>query len=369
MGMLFKLMPKMKKWTHPDYRKDLCGAIQDPVLRNWFTNYGYSHMPFHLFAGFWHFWVNDYWYPSGGLQSLMNTLVKKFEENGGEARFKSPVKKIIVENKKATGIITEKGEKIEAENIVYTGDYKKLVSDIVGDEHFKPAFVDKIKRAKVIESFVAVYLGLDIPVEKLRRIMKAHHVVRFQNFDFAIPDKNSPADAHTKTSIMLSSPSFADPTLAPEGKSSLVIQCITTAEWQNYWNNGGLGTKRAAEYKQLKNTVGKQLVKIAESVIPDLSKKIEFMDISTPLTLNRYTWNTDGASAGWSHDQSKGAIVGRYGLFQMRSPVKGLYTAGHYTFWPGGIPSVISSGKFAANFILKKSPFAQFDKLMRMLGR
>jgi phytoene dehydrogenase-like protein len=93
------------------------------------------------------------------------------------------------------------------------------------------------------------------------------------------------------------------------------------------------------------------------------------MEVSTPLTLNKYTWNTDGASAGWSHDQTKGAIVGRYGLFRLRGPVKGLYTAGHYSFWPGGIPSVISSGKFAANFILKKSPFAQMDKLMRLLGR
>ncbi len=368
-GRLIKLGPRMKKWTHPDFRAELCSAIDDPVLRSWFTNYGYSHMPFHLFAGFWHFWANDYWYPSGGIQSLMNNHLNKFEEHGGEARFKTPIKKIIVDNGCVTGVITDKDERIEAENIVYAADYKKLFSEILGEEHFRPAFAKKLRTAKVIESFVSVYLGLDIPAEKLRKIMKEHHVVRFQNFDFAIPDKNAPADAHSKTSIELSSPSFADPSLAPEGKSSLVIQCITTAEWQNFWNNGGLGTSRAAEYKKLKNTVGKQLVKLAEAVIPDLSKKIEVMEISTPLTLNRYTWNTNGASAGWSHDQSKGAIVGRWGLMRMRGPVKGLYTAGHYTFWPGGIPSVISSGKFAASFILKKSPFAQIDKLLRFLGR
>lgn len=369
LGKLFKLMPSMKKWTHPDYRAELCSAIHDPVLRSWFSNYGYSHMPFHLFAGFWHFWVNDYWYPSGGIQSLMNNLAEKMKGHGGELRLKTPVKKILAENGEIIGVLTEEGEKIFSKNVVYTGDYKKLVSDILGEEYFRPAFAEKVKRAKVTESFAAVYLGLDIPAEKLNEIIKAHHVVRFPNFDFAIPGKNSPIDAHAGTSIELSSPTFADPKLAPPGKSSLVIQCITTAEWQNYWNNGGLDKKRSPEYKELKERVAGELIKSAESVIPGLKEKIELLEVSTPLTLNRYTWNTNGASAGWSHDQSKGNIVGRYGLIRLRGPVKGLYTAGHYTFWPGGIPSVISSGKFAASFILKKKPFAQIDKFMRLFGR
>ncbi len=368
-GKLMKVMPAMKKWSHPDFRGKLCQAIQDPVLRNWFSNYGYSHMPFHLFAGFWHFWVNDYWYPIGGIQGLMDNMVKKMEDYGGEARFKTSVKKILVEDGAIAGVLTDKDEKIKAEHVVYTGDYKNLVFDILGEQYFKKAFVDKIKRANVTESFVAVYLGLDIPTEELNKIINAHHVVKFPSFEFTVPGRDSDEDVHSRASIELSSPSFADPSLAPEGKSSLVIQTFSHAEWQNYWRNNGFDLKRTPEYKELKKKVGMELVKSAEKIIPNLSDRIEYMDVSSPLTLKRFTWNTDGATAGWSHDQSKEAIVGKYGYFRFRAPVKGLYTAGHYTFWPGGIPSVISSGKFAANFILKKSPFAQMDKLMNMLGR
>ncbi len=368
-GKLMKIMPAMRKWSHPDFRGKLCSAIQDPVMRNWFSSYGYSHMPFHLFAGFWHFWVDDYWYPSGGIQSLMNNMLKKMEEYGGEARFKTSVKKILVENGEIAGVLTDNDEKIEAGYVVYTGDYKKLVSDILGEQYFKPAFVDKVNRANVTESFVAAYLGLDIPTEELKTIMKAHHVVTFPGFDFVIPKENSDIDVHSRASIELSAPSFADSSLAPEGKSSLVLQTFTNARWQNYWHNNGFDHNRTPEYKELKKLVGMQLVKGAESIIPNLSSRIDFMDVSSPLTIKRFTRNTDGATAGWSHDQSKEAIVGKYGYFKFRSQVKGLYTAGHYSFWPGGIPSVISSGKFAANFILKKDPFAKMDRFMTMLGR
>ena len=364
-----KWLPDMARWMHPGYKAKLCRAIRDPGLRNWFTNYGYAKMPFILFGGFWSMWVNDYWYPSGGIQAFIDTLVKKLEETGGEARFKTPVKKILVEGGRARGVVTGSDEEIRSGSVVYAGDGKRLVLDILGESYFRPAFVEKVRRAKVTESMVAVYLGLDVPPEELKETMKTHHVVHFPNYEVITPNRESDEHIHEKCWVELSSPCFGGEELAPPGKSSLVLQAFSTSEWQNYWNNRSLDPKRAAEYRELKKKVGKQLVATAEKVIPGLAGKIVYMDVGSPLSLHRFTWNSEGSSAGWGHDQSRGNIVGRSGYVRIRTPVEGLYAAGHWAFWPGGIPSAMASGKFAAGFVLKKKPFAGIDRLMRRLGR
>ena len=367
--MVLSEMPEAKKWLNPNYKARALNLIQNPELRNWFECCGYDQMPFVLFAGFWQYLVDDYWYPSGGMQGLADSLFKKMEDQGGHALMKTSIDKIMIRYNRPIGVLTAKGEIIETEQVVYTGDYKKLVFELLGEQYFKPAFADRVRRAKVTESFVSVFLGLDIPPDELQRLMQAHHVVLHAGFDAEVPRPGSGADIHTKNMLELSSPSFGHTDLSPQGKSSLVLQTLSTAAWQNYWQNATLEGKRTAKYRKLKKQVGMELVKKAEAIIPGLSEKILFMEVATPLTLHRFTWNTDGATAGWSHDQSEGQMVSKWGHVQFRTPIEGLYTAGHFTFWPGGIPSAMSSGKFCADLVLKRGLWGKVDKFMTLLGQ
>ena len=104
-----------KKWFDPAYKAKALSLIQTPELRNWFNCHGYDQMPFVLFAGFWQYLVDDYWYPSGGMQGLADTLLKKLEDRGGHALFKTPVDKILTQDSRPKGVLTGKGEVIEAD--------------------------------------------------------------------------------------------------------------------------------------------------------------------------------------------------------------------------------------------------------------
>lgn len=42
------------------------------------------------------------------------------------------------------------------------------------------------------------------------------------------------------------------------------------------------------------------MIDTAAAVIPNLREHIEFQDAATPLTCERYTHNTNGASSAWS---------------------------------------------------------------------
>jgi phytoene dehydrogenase-like protein len=243
--------------------------------------------------------------------------------------------------------------------VVYAGDYQRLVENVLGEEYFRPAFVDKLKRSRRTEAMLNVFLGINLPAEELKKLMQAHHVLYWPDLKVMIPGPDSPRDVHQKAWMELSSPSQENPKLAPPGKSSLVLQTFTNIKWQNYWQNGSESTERTPEYREFKKAVGMELVKGAEAVIPGLSEKIEYMDVGTPLSAIRFTMNSQGASAGWTYNLPDLPIAGKFGFTSFQSPVGGLYTIGQYSFWPGGVPNSALSGKIVANSILGKFPEGQ----------
>ena len=68
------------------------------------------------------------------------------------------------------------------------------------------------------------------------------------------------------------------------------------------------------------------------------------MKIATPLTMERYTWNTGGAAFGWANIPEQSGL-NRPGA---RTPFANLLLAGHWTFPGGGIAPAMLSGLIAA---------------------
>ena len=62
------------------------------------------------------------------------------------------------------------------------------------------------------------------------------------------------------------------------------------------------------------------MIATAEKLIPGLSKRIEYMDVATPFTMERYTLNSRGSSAGWSYHPRKGLDAGVRGMFGHLTP-------------------------------------------------
>jgi phytoene dehydrogenase-like protein len=82
--------------------------------------------------------------------------------------------------------------------------------------------------------------------------------------------------------------------------------------------------------------------------MPGLKQHIVSMDIATPVTMHRYTLNDLGASVGWSYTSTQ--------QWKQKVPfIDGLYLAGHWV-GPSGIYNVASSGKNAAELILRNKP-------------
>jgi prolycopene isomerase len=354
---LVKWLPRLKKWSTFRYREKALEVIEHPGLRNWLTYVGYYRMPYLFFAGFWHIWSNDYWYPKGGMQAMHERLARAFTERGGELRLNTLVTRITLDSagRRATGIATSDGEQIEADTVVWAGDYRHLVNDILGPEHFPARVVKRLNGAKLTEALVSVYLGLDMSDAELSAALRgSSHPFYFPNYDVIFPDRDSPRDVHRKMWVAFNH--FGDESPAgPAGKSTLTVQTFTSYDWEDYWHNGSDSEKRSEEYRAFKHEVGMELVELAENLVPGLRDRIAYMDVGTPLSLHRFSRNTEGASGGWCYDDQVSPVWRLAGpLNRIRTPISNLLCSGHYALWPGGVISAALCGRIVGNIVSGK---------------
>jgi len=361
-----KLLPwlrRLKRWSTFRYRETACRVIQDPQLRNWLTTIGYYKMPHLFFAGFWQLWSHDYWYPVGGMQALHDRLTARYRAFGGEVRFKTQVDRFRLgrtgRRREAQAIVTSTGEEITANHFVYAGDYQKLVEKLIGPDGFPGRTVRRVRASRLTEALVTVYLGLDMSDSELSSTLGgAHHPFFFPNYKVIFPDEGSPADVHSHMWVTLNH--FGrESTAAPEGKSALTIQTYSSARWQEHWRNGGTGLPRTPAYRRLKRAVAMELISTAESLVPGLRDRVEYLDVGSPLSLERFTGNSEGSTGGWCYQDTVSPLYRSPMLNMIRTPFHNVLACGHYALWPGGVISATLCGRIVANMVAGRRALAR----------
>jgi phytoene dehydrogenase-like protein len=335
LARVIRLFQKYANTTLPEFT-----AVyfeKDSSLYRLLKDIGYPEMGAAILGGAVLTFFEDYWTVRTGMQSWADVLAENFKGLGGELRLRAKVDKIITQDGAAVGVTCD-GKDYKADYVLSAGDYKKTFLRLLDNQALiPPELKQRIEDAPVSESFFTVYLGLDIPPEKMKEYLKIPHV--YYSRDNPEADIHNSGDEHffEKTWIMLYSPSLMNPDLTPQGKSSLMIQAMSPHKWMNNWGGGDRET-----YKQLKETAKKVLIDKASALIPDLRNRIEFEDAATPLTYERYTHNTDGASSAWSWNP-RTKFHKNIMKAQIKTPVKNLFISSCWSVQIGGVPSAIQA--------------------------
>ncbi len=316
-----------------------------PVYRL-FTGMGYPKMEVSTQAGMFLVISDDYWHAKDGMQHWADLLADRFRAKGGDLRLDSPVERILTSGGAAVGVLS-KGERFYADAVVSGCDYKKTFLNLLDDPSAVPGErLEKIRDAAVSEGIFTVYLGLRMGEDELRSKMKTSSV-SYSPLDRDVdPEDSKAADHFEKDGFAMYSPSLVNPALAPDGKSSLMIQAVCPGHWQDDWHRSD-----PAAYKALKARVKDQLVARAEKLVPGLRSAIEFEDAATPLTYERYTGNTEGATSGWSWNPKKPFYKGGAFTTTVGTPVKNLWIGSCWAGQIGGIPNAIGAAYLCAKKI------------------
>lgn len=322
-------------------------------IYDFFQRMGYRHMSLFVWLGFMHSWWNDYWYPVGGIQTMLNRLEQRVCELGGQLFYKRAVTRLLVEGQqrlRVTGVETAKGDTIRAPHVIYTGDMKSLYKYLLPAHRSLDEIARRIVAGSLSEALTSVYLGVDIPPEIIRDCLQTHHTFYFPDYNIHDPHELDGSDLHSRAWVEISSPSI-DPEntqLAPPGQSSIVVQTMVRAAWQHRWETQGAPDKRA--YRALKQQVIREMVATLGHLLPGVEDRIVYADVGSALSASRFTHNSAGATAGWTFDPHSSPLRNR--LLSIRTPVDGLLTSGHYAIWPGGVPMAALTGRLAADRVL-----------------
>ena len=323
-------------------------------------------------------------YPMGGMNSLIQALIKGLEmdrgdgNEGGELRLNSRVNKLLLEETnntpKCTGVVLEDGTILKAKYGVICNaplwNMAKLLEDSVSnplDLAVAAAVCDVRKQANEMEmtgSFMHLHLG--VSSDGLEDLDCHHSVLNF--------DEDVTAEQNL---VIVSIPTIFDKSLAPEGYH--VIHAYTAAsenfsDWESKLNGGhdngkaeSNDYKRTKSYKDLKEDKAEALWLALERIIPDIRERASqpgsVVDIGTPLTHRRYNRRFRGT---YGPAPSKGKDV--WELPGPMTPFVGLLACGDTTFPGIGLPGVAASGTIAANTLVDVDAQMNLMKDMQEYG-
>jgi phytoene desaturase len=270
------------------------------------------------------------YYCRGSFQAFADALVAAAVGAGGELLLRAPVRRILVERGRAVGVLLENGQRVRAPIVISNADARQTVEELCGAEHFPPRYVARLHAAQRSISAFVVYAATDLD---LAAADLAH-----ETFLYPGPDHEA---AHASGLsgepdwLSLTVPTLVDPSLAPPGQHLLVLTTL-------------VGASAGTRWRELKAPRMEALVQRAERRLPGLRESLHLSEAATPRTMERYTRNSGGAIYGFDVTPAQ---VGP-GRLDNRTPLAGLYLAGHWTRPGGGVAGVVRSGLRTAGLVL-----------------
>ena len=150
------------------------------------------------------------------------------------------------------------------------------------------------------------------------------------------------------TTYEISVPIVRDETLAPKGKSAVIISTLFDYDLTLWLSDHNL-------YGDFKKRLSSAIIKILdETLLKGWQEKILKVIEATPLTIKSRLNNTGGAITGWSFH---GDIPVESKLFKIarsiQTPFPYIFQSSQWSFSPSGFPTSIITAKIAANKIDK----------------
>ncbi len=318
---------------------------KDSKLYNLFNEFGYTDMSAMMVGSGLAGLFTELWTVKDGMQSWADILAENFRKLGGDLHLNSYVDRIITKNGVAIGVLS-KDTVYDADYVISAGDYKKTLLKLLDDKSLIPkTLLNTINRAVVSEGYFTVYLGLDKSNDELGKSMKVPHVFAFNNKPGCDIYNSEDSEYFSKAFAEIYSPSLVNPSHAPLGKSSIMLQTKAPYRWMNNWGGGD-----SKIYRQLKGKAMEAMIENASGLIPGLKECIEYKDAATPLTYERFTHNTAGASSAWSWNPQKRFYQDDMSV-HIETPVKNLYIGSCWAMQIGGVPGALAAAYQCAHKI------------------
>ncbi len=317
----------------------------------------------------------DYRYPRGGTGALPQALERFVLGHGGEIQRETRITSLDPGRREAGD---DRGNIYPYKKLVWTADQKALYGlvDPASVPDGKAGARIRARKEHLVgkvggDSVLTVYLTVDLESGYFARIASPHFFytpstaglseVSLDELRLADPEDPAAMIADQPriedwlrrylelTTYEISCPVLRDHTLAPAGKTGLIVSSLF--DYSLTKHIAALGW-----YDEFKQLVSDEMIRVLDaSIYPGLQAAIIDSFTSTPLTLERISGNSEGAITGWAFTNAvMPAVRSLPGVATaVLTPIPDVYQAGQWTYSPSGLPISILTGKLAADRVLK----------------
>jgi phytoene dehydrogenase-like protein len=276
-------------------------------------------------------------YPIGGSLKFAERFEQRYLALGGKIHYHTPVHKILTEDGIAKGVEVRHGKTHYSDLTISCADWKLTAFELLEGK-----FVDKkmlaLKEDRSLEVFFSV-MQFSFGINK--DLSHLPHLIRFP---MAEPLVSPDGTEYGRLEMHIYN---YDPTMAPAGKSSVVVSMYTKnhAFWIDHRKN------KRAEYRSIKSAFANQIIEQLDLRLGGIKDFIEVVDVATPATILRYTANWKGSAQGLMAGKNFLASVPVTYTFP---GLKNFYYASHWNRPSGGLPIAVTTGRDLAKMICKK---------------
>ncbi len=279
----------------------------------------------------------------GGTGALVRALGRLMQEEGVEIRLNTTASSIIVENRRARGIVLESGEKIAADIVVSNADAMHLYRNMLPREALSLSARLKERHARLSMGLYVLYFGTTRQYPDV-----AHHTIWLgRRYRELLDDIFKRKILANDFSLYVHRPTATDASFAPAGCDSFYVLCPVP----------NLLGKVAWEYegRLLRDRI---VAALDRTILPGLKQTIVADFFMTPEDFAKNYLSVAGAGFSIAPHFTQSAW---FRFHNKAEGIDGLYLTGAGTHPGAGMPGVLCSAKVIDKLI----PAAQVAGLRR----
>ncbi|WP_439880787.1 1-hydroxycarotenoid 3,4-desaturase CrtD [Pontibacter sp. MBLB2868] len=271
-------------------------------------------------------------YPKGGIYAIAESLVKLARELGVEFRYSEPVKRIMAEDGKVTGVQTDRAfykADVVVSNMDVVPTYRKLLPD-------QPA-PEKTLQQPRSSSALIFYWGVKQRFPQLH----VHNIFFSQDYREEFEAIFQHKTVSSDPTVYINITSKTDAGDAPANSENWFVMVNVPHNQGQDWDQLTRDTRQAV------------LQKISKMLQTDVEALIEEEQVLDPLLIESHTSSYAGALYGSSSNNRMAAFL-RHPNFSAK--LSGLYFCGGSVHPGGGIPLCLLSAKIVGDLTPAAAP-------------
>jgi phytoene desaturase len=273
--------------------------------------------------------VAGVFFPKGGMHAVPQALAGAAEKHGVVFRYNESVTRVLVENGRAVGVETASGDRINADVVVLNPDLPVAYRELLPPT----ATPRRVKDLTYSPSCLLMLVGSSQHYHKI-----SHHNLHFGHaWKEVFTDLIDHGRLMADPSILVTSPTHSDPSLAPEGRHSYYV-LVPTPNLDAGLDWGVIGPRYRDEVVARLEGMG----------YVGFGDAIEVEQVTTPAD-----WQRRGMERGAPFASAHSFFqTGPFRPANLAPHVEGVVFAGSGTRPGVGVPMVLLSGRLAAERIL-----------------